>query len=86
MAIQAITQPQTVATSVLRIREGDLVDLESCPYLNRHPSAAFQFATVDHVERETDECVVIWFEGIDAVGYPTGTVLHVVQPSQLPVQ
>jgi hypothetical protein len=30
MAIQAITQPQTVATSVLRIREGDLVDLESC--------------------------------------------------------
>lgn len=24
---------------------------------------------VDHVERETEQCVIIWFEGIDAVGY-----------------
>lgn len=57
---------------------GDLVDLASCPYLKKHPTAEFQFAEVAHVKRETDTCVVIGYEGIDHIGYPVDTELQVM--------
>lgn len=56
---------------------GDRVDLESCPYLSSHNSAKFEYAEVAFVERETRDCVVIGYEGIDHIGYPVGTVLTV---------
>lgn len=57
-------EPMDVAT----LHPGDLVDLASCPYLHGHPTAAFQYATVVHVEHETAQCVAIGYEGIDTIG------------------
>lgn len=71
-------------TSVLDLRVGDLVDLESCPYLWDHPMAKFDYGVVYQVGHETPECVVVWYEGIDAVGYPTGTILEVRESKELP--
>lgn len=59
------------------LAEGDLVDLESCPFMSNHPMAGEQYAEVSLVEQETPACVLISYEGIDHVGYPTGTVLNV---------
>lgn len=56
---------------------GDKVDLESCPHLKDHPTAQFEYAEVVHVERETPDCVVIGYEGIDHIGYKVGTLLAV---------
>lgn len=61
------------------IKEGMKVDLESCPYLKNYPSAEFEYASVALVKRETSDCVVIGYEGVDHVGYPTGTVLTVFE-------
>jgi hypothetical protein len=62
---------------VTELEEGMLVDLESCPYLYNHPSAGFEYAEIESVIRETSDCVVVSYLGIDSVGYPTGTVLEV---------
>ena len=67
-----------VPTPVQSIRVDDRVDLESCPYLKHHATAIWEYAVVGHVEQETPECVAIGYEGIDVVGYPTGTLLNVV--------
>ena len=81
------TGPDTLAdTSVLRIAIGDRVDLESCPFLGNRPIAQYEFGVVSHVERETEACVVIGYEGIDHIGYPSDTVLRVLQPMQQPLQ
>lgn len=61
------------------LQPGMLVDLESCPYLRTYPSAPYEFATVAAVERETADCVLVSYEGIDSVGYPVGTKLEVAQ-------
>ena len=73
-------------TSVLRLAIGDRVDLESCPYLGHHPMAQFEYGVVAHLERETPECLVVGYEGIDLIGYPVDGVLRVVQPSVAPLQ
>lgn len=57
---------------------GDLVDLQTCPYLKDRPIAQDVYGEVAYTERETADCVVIGYEGIDHVGYPAGTVLKVV--------
>lgn len=62
---------------VEHLKAGDLVDLESCPYLKEHSSAKWEYAEVSFVERETEGCVVVGYEGIDHVGYPVGTELLV---------
>ena len=61
------------------LKEGDLVDLDSCPYLSEHPSAQFEYAQIVDVALESPECVAITYEGIDQVGYPSGTFLKVVK-------
>lgn len=76
-AIHSMTQ-----VAVVDLRVGDLVDLESCPYLAAHSSASFEYGRVAHVERETDQCVVIGYEGIDHVGYPADTVLLVQRTAE----
>ena len=60
------------------LREGDLVDLSTCLYLNDHPTAEFEFATVAMVQQETPATTVVGYEGIDHVGYPTDRVLSIV--------
>lgn len=59
---------------------GNRVDLQSCPYLKNHASAASEYGRVAHAERETEHCIVIGYEGIDHIGYPVGTLLKVVVP------
>jgi hypothetical protein len=68
---------ETVPIKVEHIKEEMRVDLESCPYLSDHPSAPYEYATVDYVKRETADCIAISYEGIDVVGYPLGTVLQI---------
>lgn len=55
----------------------DRIDLSSCPYMNKHPMAEFEYGLVVHTERETENCIVLGYEGIDHVGYPVGTQLAV---------
>ena len=52
--------------------------------LKNHPSAASEYGLVARVERETPECVVIGYEGIDHIGYPVGTVLQVRAAKDVP--
>jgi hypothetical protein len=59
------------------LQAGDEVDLSSCPFLNEHASAEFEFAVVESVERETSECVAVSYEDHDVVGYPVGYKLKV---------
>lgn len=59
------------------IKPGMRVDLESCPFLNSHATAPYEYATVAEATRETENCVAISYEGIDTVGYALGTKLTV---------
>lgn len=62
------------------ITEGELVDLASCPYLKDSEIAKYEYGRVSFVERESQACTVIGYEGIDHVGYPAGTELIVANP------
>lgn len=62
---------------VTNLRPGDRVDLTSCPYMNDHPSAEFEWAVVGKVVWETPECIVVSYDDIDDVGYPIDTILKV---------
>jgi hypothetical protein len=59
------------------IKVGDKVDLASCPYLKKHPSAEFEYAEVVEVEHETPTVVAISYNGIDTVGYDVNQILVV---------
>ena len=56
---------------------GDMVDLENDPYVTSNPMLASTLLTVAAVDRETDTCVAVWFEGFDCVGFPPDHVLKV---------
>lgn len=75
---------ETVSKKVEDLVVGNRVDLVSCPFLKKHPSAASEYGLVVHVERETPDCVVIGYEGIDHIGYPVGTVLQVRAAKDVP--
>jgi hypothetical protein len=75
---------ETVSKQVETLIVGNLVDLTSCPYLKRHSSADFEYARVVYVQRESLDCVVIGYEGIDHIGYPVGTVLQAYTPKDVP--
>jgi hypothetical protein len=61
---------------------GDRVDLRDCPYLKHTPIAREMLAEVGSVEHEAPSTIVIGYEGIDHVGYPSDTVLT-VRPNQI---
>ncbi|MGF6440086.1 phage protein NinX family protein [Paraburkholderia youngii] len=73
---QATTQG-ALMLAVETLRAGDQVDLSSCPFLKAHPAADLQYGVVEEVERETPECVAVWYESFNSVGYPLGTMLKV---------
>ncbi|MBK3780052.1 hypothetical protein G3A43_07265 [Paraburkholderia aspalathi] len=77
-------QNQTVSKKVEDLVAGNLVDLEACPFLSKHPSAATEYGYVNSVNRETADCVVVAYEGIDHIGYPLGTELQVRLPRDVP--
>ena len=58
---------------ICELQPGDMVDLEGDTYADpKHDHVAFEFEyqTVETVERETPDCVAVWFEGFDCVGFP----------------
>jgi hypothetical protein len=68
--------PQRVAD----LRVGDRVDLESCPHLGHKDGWwQYEYATVGHIERETSDCICIWWDGADNVGYSPNQMLMVAQ-------
>jgi len=75
---------ETISKMVEDLVVGNRVDLTSCPYLKGHSSADCEYALVAHVERETPDCVVVGYEGIDHIGYQVGTVLQVRTPKNVP--
>ena len=55
-----------------QLRCGDLVDLEADMYADPerdNPALECEFAEVMDVERETDDCVCVYFDSI-TVGFP----------------
>ena len=75
---------ETISKKVEDLAVGNRVDLTSCPYLKNHPSADCEYALVADVERETPDCVVVGYEGIDHIGYQVGTVLQARTPRDVP--
>jgi hypothetical protein len=75
---------ETTSKKVEDLAVGNRVDLTSCPYLKNHSSADCEYALVVYVERETPDCVVVGYEGIDHIGYQVGTVLQVRTPKDVP--
>lgn len=51
------------------LKEGDLVDLEGGPYFKDNSSIKFEYGEVSGLERETDHCLVVFFEGIGGGAY-----------------
>lgn len=75
--------PDCVEVKVEDLKEGDKVDLESCPYLKNHPTAEYEYAEVCYVNRESDNCVAVGYEGMDEVGYQAGTILKIYPKPKL---
>lgn len=71
-----IDTTETRLVPASELREGDLVDLESCPYLKKRTEAPYLYATITSVERETPDCVAVSYEGIDTVGYKPNQMLR----------
>jgi hypothetical protein len=59
------------------LKDGDRVDLLSCPYLHNIPLANYEYAVVDGVVKETSDCIRVMYFDLDWVGYPVGTLLEV---------
>ncbi len=73
----------TITVAAKDVRIGDLVDLEGDTYADpRHDHAALAslYQTVCEVERETETCVAIGFEGFDLVGFPPDHPMKVLRP------
>lgn len=68
---------ETISLPVISIRVGMRVDLESCPSLKNDPSAEFEYAEVNYVQREAPDRLAVGYEGIDVVGYKLDTILKV---------
>lgn len=75
---------ETTSKKVEELTVGDRVDLASCPYLKNHPTAEHEYARVSYLERETEHCFVVGYEGIDHIGYPVGTIVQVRVPKDVP--
>lgn len=71
-----------IETPARDLREGDMVDLEGDRFADpRRDKPALQalYQTVDCVVAETPDCVAVWFEGFDCVGFPPDHALRVIK-------
>lgn len=68
---------QVIDIKVAYLKEGDYVDLESCPYLHLHPSAKIELAEVVMVRKGSEDCIVVGYDGINSIGYELNTILKV---------
>ena len=76
------SEDEMESKAVEDLKEGDFVDLSSCPYLKDHPTAEFEYATVAAVvvgepSGEFRNTVMVTYEGVDDVYYPLGTKVMV---------
>jgi hypothetical protein len=58
------------------LQPGDLVDLQGDSVLGHHPEFQFELAEVVEIERETDDCYVVYFDN-HAAGYAPDHVFKV---------
>lgn len=77
MTKQTKVNPETIGVKVSDLREGDMVDLESCPHLSHHIEAEFEYGVVDEIVIETTHCIVINYESGLSAGYDPEEVLQV---------
>lgn len=66
--------------TIEQLQIGDLVDLAGDQYADPHRSTPwldYQFAEVVEIERETDYCIAVSFEGFDIVGFPPQHIVYV---------
>ena len=69
---------ECVEMRVDELRVGDKVDLSSCPHLGKKDGWwEFEYANVGHVERETPDCICVWWDYADNVGYRPDQILRV---------
>jgi len=75
-----IDTASTTLKKVSDLEVGDKVDLESCPFLNCHPMAEFEYAEVVAVHPESAGCICVYYEIGDpsACGYSPDTELRVL--------
>lgn len=65
--------------AVRDLKVGDMVDLQDDPYAdkNHNPFLECEYVIVAKIESETPDCVAVWFEGFDCVGFPPDHQLKV---------
>ena len=69
------SEHQVVSASELQ--EGDMLDLESCPYTKNNPMAEFEYCYINYVKHESETCVAVGIEGVDEVGYDPNQCLRI---------
>jgi hypothetical protein len=82
-----------VTRSVIDLRPGDRVDLEKdeyadpevFPWSDGNPALQSEFQVVEDVKMETPDCVLVYFEGWDACGFPVDHRVKVDGEQVLPV-
>lgn len=69
----------TVTKKISELIPGDLVDLENDKYADPkgNPLLECEYVTVDSIERESPECIAVYFRGFDMVGFPPDHVVKV---------
>lgn len=65
-----IDESDTIVVTAADLREGDCVDLESCPHLHDEPIAEFEYAEVIEIGSENG-LVVVGYNGCGASYQPT---------------
>ena len=63
--------------AVRDLQLGDMVNVESCPYLHNHDLAAYELFTVNEIVKETDNCTCVYYDHA-ACGYSPDDVLDVI--------
>lgn len=74
-------RPMTLSAADVQV--GDLVDLEGDQFAAGADKANVfecELQQVVHVERETDACVAIGFDGVDIIGFPVDHKMKVERP------
>lgn len=72
-----------IPTPAADVQPGCYVDLEGDPYASEAGDPdllQYEYIMVEHVERETPDCVRFDLTGFDSVGFPVSHVIKVVDP------
>lgn len=78
-----LMERRPMALSAADVQVGDLVDLEGDQFAagaDKANAFASELQQVVHVDRETDDCVAIGFEGVDIIGFPVDHEMKVERP------